>query len=694
MHKKAIALLIAGIVIVSGTWAYFYLTADKSRMPYQPSSPSPSIHGATAFSFEFNDPNYTPRASQYELPLELNAVNNFAAVDDFFELNQTQKDFLEQNGFVGIRNYKRNYSSFVKAYERLSYSIPIFVTTDSLIHTYHIYFDNALKSIEKEYLINSSREMTNLMLNITKEQYENTNDAMKELARKNVAYFAVASRLITPNSDIPDYVLDDVTNELDLIDFHQDIWSYIFDDHKEDYTQYKPRGHYTESEELQRYFKLMMWYGRMGFRIINDDETQRAILIADGLEKNNDIIEHWSKIYEVTKFFVGIPDDLTYQDYMNATRQVYGNLSVDYHELNDHVKLSQLKEKLREMRKPKICSSIIIFGEEFTNVTHGFRFIGQRFIPDSYMFQELVYDRVSTLQNPRFFPKGLDVMAVLGNEEARRLEEPEKQYLHYEEQLNNLTSEFSQYNQTAWTQNLYWGWLYTLKSLNKNFSKEEYPTFMKNQAWQDKELNTNLASWTELRHDTILYAKQSYPPCGMSPEDKGYVEPIPEFYSRLGDLTNATIQGLTNLSLITESIKEDLYRFENLLIQLEEISLKEIENIELTDEEYLLIKNIGDHISTTGSMYSSDDTNTTLIADVHTDPNSGRCLEEAVGYVDFIVVVIKKPNGNLTSMAGPIFSYYEFKQPMSNRLTDEEWRNLLQSGNAPNQPDWIELFAP
>ena len=51
MHKKAIALLIAGIVIVSGTWAYFYLTADKSRMPFQPSSPSPSIHGATAFSF-------------------------------------------------------------------------------------------------------------------------------------------------------------------------------------------------------------------------------------------------------------------------------------------------------------------------------------------------------------------------------------------------------------------------------------------------------------------------------------------------------------------------------------------------------------------------------------------------------------------------------------------------------------------
>ncbi|MGL1562999.1 DUF3160 domain-containing protein, partial [Vibrio parahaemolyticus] len=47
------------------------------------------------------------------------------------------------------------------------------------------------------------------------------------------------------------------------------------------------------------------------------------------------------------------------------------------------------------------------------------------------------------------------------------------------------------------------------------------------------------ASWAQLRHDTILYAKQSYT---MTKERsavnrprpvQGYVEPVPEFYARL-----------------------------------------------------------------------------------------------------------------------------------------------------------------
>ena len=35
-----------------------------------------------------------------------------------------------------------------------------------------------------------------------------------------------------------------------------------------------------------------------------------------------------------------------------------------------------------------------------------------------------------------------------------------------------------------------------------------YPAFMHNNAWTHKDLQTALGSWTELKHDTILYAKQ------------------------------------------------------------------------------------------------------------------------------------------------------------------------------------------
>jgi hypothetical protein len=68
-------------------------------------------------------------------------------------------------------------------------------------------------------------------------------------------------------------------------------------------------------------------------------------------------------------------------------------------------------------------------------------------------------------------------------------------------------------------------------------------------------------------------------------------------------------------------------------------------------------------------------------------------LEEGVGYVDLIVVAYKCPNGRIILGAGPVFSYYEFKQPMSNRLTDEQWKQQLENGQQPDRPSWTSSFV-
>ncbi|RLF50767.1 MAG: hypothetical protein DRN11_04040, partial [Thermoplasmata archaeon] len=41
--------------------------------------------------------------------------------------------------------------------------------------------------------------------------------------------------------------------------------------------------------------------------------------------------------------------------------------------------------------------------------------------------------------------------------------------------------------------------------------------------------------------------------------------------------------------------------------------------------------------------------------------------------------------------AGATLSYYEFKQPMEQRLTDEEWKEILQN-SPPQRPAWISSF--
>ncbi|GAF74534.1 unnamed protein product, partial [marine sediment metagenome] len=233
-----------------------------------------------------------------------------------------------------------------------------------------------------------------------------------------------------------------------------------------------------------------------------------------------------------------------------------------------------------------------------------------------------------------------------------------------------------------------------------------YPTFMQTEAWQDKELNTALASWTELRHDTILYVKQSYTMAEMGgmfqpPPVVGYVEPVPEFYARLLALTKMTNQGFKSLipqeELEKLMIEVGLDRFTEILSKLLDISKKELENIPLNDNEYSFIENFGSIseglISTvSGGEVDPEVLKTVLVADVHTDGNTEKVLEEGVGYIKTAVIAYKLPEGHILLGVGPTFSYYEFKQPMENRLTDEGWRKILDS-NPPPEPEWCASFS-
>jgi len=88
---------------------------------------------------------------------------------------------------------------------------------------------------------------------------------------------------------------------------------------------------------------------------------------------------------------------------------------------------------------------------------------------------------------------------------------------------------------------------------------------------------------------------------------------------------------------------------------------------------------------------SVDEEEAAVIADVATDPNSGTVLEEAVGKI-FEIYVVAQVEGQLLVTQGGVFSYYEFPWPMSDRLTDESWREMLNNGQAPPRPEWTSSF--
>src|SRR5262249_28890023 len=147
--------------------------------------------------------------------------------------------------------------------------------------------------------------------------------------------------------------------------------------------------------------------------------------------------------------------------------------------------------------------------------------------------------------------------------------------------------------------------------------------------YRTKTLNTALASWAQLRHDTILYAKQSYTMrltsliISRPPEPpQGYVEPIPEFYARLLALTRMTNQGLSEMKVLDAKARNRLDTFEKLLERLLAISEKELANQELKEDDYQFIRTFGKNLEGVivvpePGQTKSQSMKTTLIADVH-----------------------------------------------------------------------------
>jgi len=663
-------------------------------------------------------------------------------------LSQEAQRLLKENGFVVTAGYEKEmYDIYSQCKKR---NQPIFVTTDSILHTSHIFFDYVLRILEIEKLYDLANELTERMIHLSQIQYQEAHDEeVKQIAKLNIGFFAVVKKIFEPNFQPSLGLSDLVKQEIDNIEAHKGLefralLAYI--DHPslfetpyayEDYSQYIPRGHYTRNEKFKRYFKAMMWYGRIDFKlkpgktpqaaVYGQKMTLQAILMADALKRDEAAYKLWAMLYKPTVYFIGSSDDLDANDYIELIEKIFPSEEpVDKY--NDQAKLSEFVAEALKRRPPRILSGAAFVEEgEAAITTKGFRFMGQKFIPDSYIFQQLVFGRqggkailrytgsgqpftMEVLPNvgpARAFPRGLDVLAVLGSKRALEIleEEGDTEYEDYYQQLNKLKKEFSALKKQEWQQNLYWRWLDCLRSLIKEPKRESIPLFMKNKAWLDKELQTTLGSWTELRHDTILYAKQSYTMMvrGMIPEKPiftfGFVEPYPEVYQKIKEMMTVLREIIKELSLSVPIVGEKIKKFESLSERLASISEKELRGEALSQEEYELIWNIGRVLASLKSfpshimekITSGTDERIDLVADVHTDLNTKQVLEESVGSPFNLYVIIKDRKGYRLCQ-GAAFSYYEFKHPLDDRLTDEKWQEMGKKNRRPAQPAWTKSF--
>ena len=611
----------------------------------------------------------------------------------------------------------------------------ILVTSDSVLHTAHILFDYTLRAAELKHFDGNLRALTDRMSNST---------ASKAIEESQINYFMqpppfgytrvaaycwVARMLLDPTAKAPALVQPLVEQELALINAADNMAPSPIMGVIEDYTQYVPRGHYTRSETFKRYFRAMMWYGRAGFVIsgekspgvpLSAEEKRENALAgltlarslhtanlaeAEGARNNLNAFDLWNSIYQPTEFIVGASDDLTPSEYLELANKVFGETLPGGWTEDAKTKTDQFIAAAVQYRKPRILGTLQT--DEQQDIPVALRFFGQRYIPDSMFFQQLVHDNVPG----RYLPSGLDVMAVLGSQAAEGLLQGEFNHpeygLAYAGQMAMLRANVVKMSEDDWRKTAYLLWMKSLQelaadpALTGQPNNRVMPEWWCTPEWQAKQLNAALGSWAELRHDTILYAKQAYtlrdtaimPPAN---EPVVYVEPVPEVYGRIAQMIITLRSTLRQQRVFPEEMAQNFTRFEELLQSLRIISYAETPLINVDDlprtpdtQDWARVTAIGSTLRQIETLPTSlrdpnaplankEDEQMACIADVHTDPNDKHVLEVGVGKVAEVWVTMKI-GAQEVRLSGPIFSYYEFKQPMDKRLTDGEWQEMLRT---------------
>jgi len=630
----------------------------------------------------------------------------------------------------------------------------VFVTSDFLLHVYHRLLEKEFENIENKNLYPALKEITDKVLAQAIQDYSKQTDAdSKASFERIIAFFVVpktildsayselssdntADQKIDTNENIlknledlkptiPATSYQNAKAELTLIlDAKTIAPSPLFDQFlsseglqmPQDYTQFTPRSHYTKNSVLRSYFRAMMWYGRNDF-VISSSELTRDALNISILMSDTGELKNWEDIYIPTSFLVGKSDDLGIYDY-NTELQKTGVTSVN----SDTI--AKVQADMESYQGPQIQSSAFtgngVFGNtknELLDKTKGFRFMGQRFTPDAFIFSSLTQgDELPDPVTKQSLPSSttaLMVMSILGNKTADSLVQnwitsnaPASDKI-LNKNISTLQDQFSKIPDDVWTQNIYWGWLYTIKSLyTGSIDKTGYPMFMKNEDWNTKSLLASLGSWTELKHDTLLYAKQSYSEKGGGgdqtppPVPKGYVEPNIPFLDRLIALVSMTNDGLNSRKLLDPVFVGRNQNFLKTLNFFKGISVKELQNEKISDDDFETLRTAAGYLNNIldalpGEELQEKDARSALIADVQTDVKKGQILYEADGIPNYIYVVVKDQNGTRLTK-GLVFNYYEFTAPIGQRLNDQSWWTLnytQDKSKLPSPPDWSKSLV-
>ena len=567
---------------------------------------------------------------------------------------------------------------------------PVFVTTDAAYHHWHLMFDHVLREVETKSLLPALERLTWSMLDATRTQAAALAGTPSAEAAQRAAEFFEAVATVLGLDVGPIGPLAQA--EIDLVMSHtargaSPTLGGDCDAHAGscvDYSLMTPRGHYTRTADLTRYFRAMSLLGSAGVGIGDADAMRVALLIARVLASDEQRATDWATVYYPTAFLVGTADDYTPFELAAAAEAT----SITNPTTITDQEAAAIAEALAASRP-------VLIDPETASV----RVMGVRFVFDSWVFDQLVVPNVAG--RTRVSP--LDLAAVFGSDWAldRQDEAGETAFAGYSEAIEVLRGDADR-SAADWGATAYGAWLYALQPM-WNAHGEAYPPFMQTDAWAAKAHQTGFGSYTELKHDTILYAKQGMAEGDMEPPPvvTHWVEPDPVAFHRIANAARLLRDGLDQMDLLLGDPEDPwtplggLEALITVVDRLAMISESELAGDPISPEDNDFVGQIGGWFETFLYGTSTDgfiDDHGGLVADVFLDSLSDSVLE--LGTADFnpIYVIVPDGEGGFEVATGGVYAYHEFWQPRADRLTDEAWWSWIEQDTLGDRPFWVTEF--
>ena len=642
-----------------------------------------------------------------------------------FRMTEEELSLFQKQGFVISTHL--SVDSFAEAYYRIyTDDLPVFVSADSILHAFHRSFDHLLMEVEHQHHIPWVSDLVRGCVDAIPKL--KCPDWMDFALSQVCLFLSVANQLCseTPCQQLslrhPWFMTCIEEKEIAMVMIGER-------QRQIDFSQFEVRGHYTKTKALTRYFNVMTWFRCMTFMIDGPDAclTQwlMCILLANLVKLGNqyDTLVRWET--DVARL-VGKSDCMTISDVIKYLEEH----PIDLNTISSVTELSDMVAHVIQTHpRSRILSDVVQADNETSIVPFTVGFLGNCFAWDTFAMNQCltrnIPDSTTSSKPNRRMTSGLDVAAaVFNNPEAQKLnlDRMKRNHTHERFVLYRDGVDYGDVLQTTTTTiqealdhlssphemvSIYDRWLLALRTLSLPVKGPFPPQITTGEAWMKKNLNTQLGSWTQLRHDTCLLTKQSYESQTLCEYPAGAVEPNPDFFRAMHALVD-TMSEFETMKHDSKWIKSWKYVLSNL----ETIANKQIHREDLTKEEVRFLKNVMEEDDMSGgsrylgwypSLFAKDITDSGeadfLVTDVHSDvpdfnlEHPGNVLHEGVGFIHMMFVVFD--HGDQPCMyAGPVFGHHEFISEWQTRLDDCTWERIART-NPPPISEWMtDIMMP